>query len=165
MIIKTASIASIDIETLKVISSSLRTVETEIVRTTNGLEEIIEAERALEMGEKVLLALKSGEKVVETTRDIVKSVDKTRIAERSPEVFTTISRMSYAADTLESAVQEGEETTLESYKKLAKSLIEELESTSLPEDRKSLLGQAKDDYNNGLFVDALIKAIEVSQNR
>jgi len=158
-------IASIDIETLQVIGSSLRTVETEIVRTTNSLEGITEAEKALEIGEKVLLALKSGEKVVETTRSIIKSVDKTGIVKRSPEVFTTISRMSYAADTLGLAVEEGEETVLESQKKLAKSLIEELESKSLTESQKSLLEQAKNDYNNGLFADALIKTIEVSQNR
>ena len=159
-------IDSIDIETLQVISSSLRTVETEIVRTTNSLEEIVEAKKALEMGEKVLLALKSGEKAVETTRDIIKSVDKTRIAEKSPEVFTTMSGISYAADTLGLAVKEGEETVLEAQKKLAKSLIEELEaSKSLTENQKSLLEQAKSDYNNGLFVDALLKTIEVSQNR
>lgn len=158
-------IALIDIETLETISSSLRTVETEIVRTTNSLEKIVEAEKALEMGEKVLLALKNGEKVVETTRSIIKSVDKSGMAGKSPEVFTTISGVSYAADTLGLAVKEGEETVLESQKKLAKSLIEELESKGLTESQKSLLEQAKNDYNNGLFADALIKTIEASQSR
>ncbi len=159
-------IASIDIETLEVLGSSLRTVETEIVRTTSSLEEIVEAGEALEVGEKVLLALENGGRAVKTTRNIIESVDKTGIAEKSPEVFTTISGVSYAADTLERAVEEGEETVLEAQKKLARDLIEELEANeSLPEDKKSLLEQAKNDYNNGLFADALVKTIEVSQNR
>lgn len=158
-------IASIDIETLAGISSSLRTVETEIVRTTNSLEGITEAKKALEMGEKVLLALKSGEKVVEATRKIMESVDKSGVAEKSPEVFTTISGVKHSADTLGYTVQEGEQTVLEAQKKLAKSLIEELEGRSLSEGQKSLLAEAKNDYNNGLFGDALAKVIEVSQSQ
>ena len=156
--------ASINVQALETISSGLRRVETEIVRTTSNLEKITEAEKALEIGEKVLAALENGGQVVAVTKQIVES-EGPKAKQGSPEVFTVISGVEYAAEELDYALRDMEQTYLERQKELAKDLIEELGTRSLNETQQSLLEQAKNEYSNGLFSDALIKVIETSQSQ
>jgi len=152
-------IALNDLGRLEQIRNSLQMAESDIIKTTNNLERVGEAERVLRVKEMINSAIENGDKVVEATRKMV----GIPVRDETPEVFTTISGVEYAAQNLEYALEDMEEAYLEKQKEMARNLIEELEAKSLSEEQKIILEQAKEDYNEGRFDEALEKAIGASQ--
>jgi len=153
-------ITAADLERLESITNDLRTVESGIVRTTSNLGSIEKPERVLELREMVGLALKNGGKVVGVTKKMAEIPTK---SEDPAQVFAVMSNVEQAAESVEYALQDMEETYWQKQKELAKDLIEDLEKRSLTENQALLLEQAKNDYNEGKFDQALVKVIEVSQ--
>lgn len=154
-------VASVDVEMLERISSSLREVESNIVKTTANLEKINGPEKALEVQEMVNSALENGDMIVSVTKEMVerpKPLNK-------PQAFTAINEVEYAADNLKYALNDMEETYLNKQKELAEDLIKDLESRDLTEQQSLLLEQAKNSYNLGMFDKALMTALEASKAR
>jgi len=147
-------IAFVDSAALEAITTGLKTIESNIVHATVDLEKVKEPKRVLQFKEALDLTIESGEKVVDAVKKIVEEPkDK-----KSPEVLAALTDM-------ESALQDMKEIYAQKQKELAKELIEDLENRELTEEQETLLENAKNYYNEGNFAEALIKAIEVSQER
>jgi predicted DNA binding protein len=154
--------ASVDVAALETISQGLRTVQDGINKTTSSLGKIDEPKKALEIQEMVKAAIEEGGKVVSATQKIV---EKPKESKNSPQVYSVISGVENAGQDLKYALEDMEQTYLEKQKEVARALIEELGAKNLSEEQTKLLEQAKNDYNNGLFGEALTKAIEISQGQ
>ncbi len=150
--------ASVDITALETISKGLRTVQDGINKTTNSLGKIDEPKKAMEIQEMVKAAIEEGGKIVSATQKIV---EKPKESKNSPQVYSVISGVENAGQDLKYALEDMEQTYLEKQKEVARTLIEELGAKNLSEENTKLLEQAKNDYNNGLFGEALTKAIEI----
>lgn len=148
---------AVDVETLETIGNGLRAVESEIMKTTNSLEKIERPEIALELEEMISSTLQHGEQVVAGTRKMVELPQK---EDDSPRVFTAISGVEYAAESLEYALQDMEETYVERQKELARRLIEDWEEKGVNEEQTVLFEEIKNDYNSGRFAEALAKMLD-----
>ena len=149
---------SVDLEILESISAGLRAVESDISRTTANLEKISEPEKALAVKDMVDSAIENAEKVVAVSKQMT---EKPRSEKKSPQIFSVINSVEYAAQNLEYALDGMEETYIEKQKELAKNLIDDLENSNLAESQLLLLSEAKDCYNEGRFGEALAKALEI----
>jgi hypothetical protein len=138
----------------------LRTVEGDIVKTTESLSRLGYPQKALEVEDMVNSALQNGEKVVDVTK---RMVDEPKADGEDEQSLSAMTGLGDAADSLKDALENMEETYWQRQKELAKDLIEDLESRELSENQKMLLEEAKSNYNNGMFAEALAKALEASE--
>jgi len=158
--VRYTQMASVDLEVLEMIANNLRQVESDFIRTSDGLENISQADKMLRIQDLVVSALESGGKIVENTREMV---GESEAVKRTPQVYSIINEVEYATDNLEYALEDMDETYLTKQKELARNMIEELDELSLTEEQLSVLEQAKNAFNEARYSEALMKIFELSQ--
>jgi len=148
-----------ELEGLNIVAEKLRTEEHRIVQETKGLESIHEPGQMLLAGSSVESTVEKAGKIVMVTKELTK---KSKPAQSPPEMFTVLSNVEYAAEGIEYAVEQYEETYLIRQKELAEQEIRALEEKSLNQEQESLLEEAKDMYNRGDYEGALRKVQAIS---
>lgn len=148
-------IASLDIRSIEEVSRDLQEVEGGLAEAREGLERVKNPEDLLALRERVASTLKESEKVVKTSREVAKGE-----AGATSEEFETMTVLSSTTEKVEKATKDLEETYILKQKEVARMEIEEMEEKSLTDKQSSLLQEAKDLYNKGVFAEALEKVLE-----
>lgn len=151
---------AVNTKALETISENLRTVQSEIVRTKDGLGRIEVPEQALGVKDTIGSAIENGGKLVAGTKKIS---DNPGVMMVFPKIFSTLNGLGEAADGVNSALQDMEETYLSKQKELAKGLIEDLEKKQLTDEQKTLLEEAKNLYNEGKYDLSLEKVLNITK--
>lgn len=143
-----------DNQALQTIVEGLKEVRPDLLKVTNSLKEVEEPEKIVNIQETLDSAVESGEKLVQAARKMAKA-PKAQKREGSGQALAAIA-------SAEEVIQGVKETYLEKQKSLAQRLIDELESKSLTEEQAQFLEEARKNYEEGRFDEALIKALEMS---
>ncbi len=158
--VRNTEMASVDLEVLEMIASDLRQVEADFIRSSDGVENISDADKMLSIQDMVSSALEGGNKIVQSTRKIIEGP---KAVKTTPQVYSAINVVEYATDNLEYALQDMDETYLTKQKELARTMIEELSSLPLTEEQLSVLEQAKNAFNEARYSEALERIFEISK--
>jgi len=148
------SFSDVDLENL---TSSLRGLETSLNDVTSYLKVTREPAKVLEVEEMVSSAIEEGSQFVAKTKEKTEKMDPEREGARE-EVLSALTDV-------EVALSEMQQTKESIQQEVAGREIAELEKSALTEEQKKLLGEAKEYFAQGSYPQALMKIIELSQNR
>lgn len=147
----------------RVLVSSLQDLENDIARATTQLKGVMGPEKVLEVMTMVDGTVKDGENLVSNAKRQVKRLKVTENGDKEPEgmVYSAMTEV----ENVENKVVEMKDAYKELQKEITKQQIVVLRASILTENQRDLLKDAERYYEDGDYIEALMKVIEASQIR
>ena len=147
--------ASLTEEEIKNLQPALQELNEKISQTTQELKEIKEPERLLSISQEIIPAMESGKAIVSASKKIKEDLKTTN---KEKEVVAEV--LAVRISETEKALGEMETTVIQSIQ----NIINDLEKRTLTLEQSKLFQEAKKDFENGNFTDALTKILMLNLN-